>query len=137
MQYFLAKTDPETYSIDDLEKDGETVWDGVHNYQAVAVIQSWRVGDYVYIYHSLSDKKIVGCMKVVGTPYKDPTDTRNISWVARVAFVEKYPPEKQVSLQEIKNTGMFNDFALVRQGRLSTMSCPQEFISWMKQRIAQ
>ncbi len=135
MQYFLAKTDPDTYSIEDLQRDGETVWDGVHNYQAIAVIQSWRIGDYVYIYHSLSDKKIVGCMKVISEPYKDPTDARNISWVARVSFLEKYPQEKQVSLQEIKESGLFNDFALIRQGRLSTMLCPPSFVTWLKQRI--
>ncbi|MBP7768790.1 EVE domain-containing protein [Candidatus Woesebacteria bacterium] len=134
MQYFLAKTDPSTYSIDDLLRDHETNWDGVHNYQAIIVIKSWQVGDLVFVYHSQSDKKIMGVMKVVGAPYKDPTDRQDISWAARVQFVEKFAEDKQVSLKEIKESGLFANFLLVRNPRLSTMACPPEFVAWMKQK---
>jgi predicted RNA-binding protein with PUA-like domain len=71
MNYFLAKTEPSTYSITNLESDGETIWDGVHNYQAINVIKSMVVGDHVYIYHSMTDKKIVGLAEVVGAPFQN------------------------------------------------------------------
>jgi len=135
MNYFLAKTDPETYSIDDLEHDQTTVWDGVHNYQAIAVIKQWRPGDQVFVYHSQGEAKIVGIMEVISEPAKDPNDARGISWVAQVQFVRKIPLEKHVSLQEIKATGKFEKFALVRQSRLSTMACPPEFVEWLLPQI--
>ncbi len=131
MHYFLAKTDPETYSITDLECDHETIWDGVHSYQAIAVIQSWQPGDQVYVYHSQAEKKIVGIMEVIGSPFKDPHDARGISWAAPVRFVKKFPIEKQISLATIKASGKFSDFALIKQGRLSTMACPKEFVEWV------
>jgi predicted RNA-binding protein with PUA-like domain len=134
MAYFLAKTDPETYSIDDLERDGTTIWDGVHSYEAIAVIKAWQVGDKVFVYHSQGTAKIVGLMEVASEPYKDPNDARGISWAAKVRFLKKFPEAMQVSLREIKESGKFADFKLVRQGRLSTMHCPQEFVEWMLQR---
>jgi predicted RNA-binding protein with PUA-like domain len=135
MAYFLAKTDPETYSIDDLERDGTTIWDGVHSYEAIAVIKSWKVGDKIFVYHSQGVAKIMGLMEVVGEPYKDPNDPRNISWAAKVKFVSKFPEEKQVSLKEIKESGKFSDFKLVKQGRLSTMACPENFVEWMSEKL--
>lgn len=134
MNYFLAKTDPDTYSMTDLKKDKETVWDGVHNFQAINVIKSWKVGDRVLVYHSQTDKKIVGLMEVVSEAFKDPHDKRGISWAAKVRFITEFAPEKQVSLAEIKETGTFKDFLLIRNGRLSTMSCPPEFIDWLKKK---
>ena len=134
MAYFLAKTDPETYSIEDLKKDRETVWDGVHNFQAINVIKSWKVGDIVLIYHSQSDKRIVGVMEVASEAFKDPNDKRNISWAAKVRFISEFEPDKQVTLAEIKGTGMFNDFLLIRNGRLSTMPCPYNFIQWLQEK---
>ena len=134
MNYFLAKTDPDTYSITDLKKEQETVWDGVHNFQAINVIKSWKVGDKVLVYHSQTDKKIVGLMEVVSEAFKDPHDKRGISWAANVRFVKEFEPEKQVSLAEIKETGKFNDFLLIRNGRLSTMACPPAFVEWLQQR---
>lgn len=134
MTYFLAKTDPETYSIDDLEKDGETIWDGVHNYQAINIIKSWKVGDRILIYHSQDEKKIVGLMEVASAPYKDPHDKRNISWVAKVRFLRRFEPDKQVSLSEIKAQNQFGNFHLVTHSRLSTMMCPDNFIEWLKKK---
>jgi predicted RNA-binding protein with PUA-like domain len=136
MAYFLAKTDPETYSIDDLERENETIWDGVHNFAALKAIKSWKPGDKVFVYHSQGEAKIVGLMEVVSEPYKDPNDKRDISWVAKVRFVKKYPSEKQVSLAEIKATGLFQDFILIRQGRLSTMACPENFVQWVEKKLA-
>lgn len=134
MKYFLAKTDPETYSLQNLKKDKETVWDGVHNYQAIGVIKSWAVGDRVLVYHSQDEKKIVGLMEVVSPAFKDPNDKRGISWAAKVRFLQEFAPEKQISLAEIKETGKFSHFHLVSHSRLSTMACPDDFIEWMKEK---
>lgn len=134
ISYFLAKTDPETYSIKDLKKEKETNWDGVRSHQAVQVIQSWKPGDIVVIYHSQKETKIVGVAEVTGLPEKDLSDIKGISWYAKVKFLKELPKENQITLQEIKLTGLFNDFALVRQGRLSTMACPENFVVWLKEK---
>lgn len=131
MNYFLAKSDPETYGLSDLKKDGETDWDGVHNFTAIATIKTWKPGDLVLIYHSQEEKRIVGLAKVIGAPEADPKDTRG-SWMAKIAFVREFPEEQKVTLKEIKETGKFSEFPLVKFGRLSTMSCPSEFIDWLK-----
>jgi len=130
-QYFLAKTDPETYSIEDFKKEGETWWDGVHNYQAINVIKTWKIGDKVFIYHSLGQASIVGLAKVITNPKPDPNDARKISWHAKLKLLEIYPLEKRVTLKNVKESGKFKDFALVRQSRLSTMACPEEFTKWV------
>lgn len=135
MNYFLAKTDPETYSIADLERDGETVWDGVHNFTAIAVIRSWKVGDRVFIYHSQGEKRIVGLAEVVGEPYENTADSRP-SWVAKIRFVKRFNESEYVSLSQVKEVGEFADFDLVRQSRLSTMKCPAAFVEWMNKRGA-
>lgn len=134
MAYFLAKTDPETYSIQDLKKDKETIWDGVHNYQAINVIKSWKTGDLVFVYHSQGESKIVGLMKVVSEPYKDPQDKRGISWVAKVRFVKEFDQEQQVTLAEVKANEDLKDFLLVRHSRLSTMPCTDTFVTWLQSR---
>ncbi len=131
MQYYLAKTDPDTYSIDDFEKDGVTIWDGVHNYAALLAIKAWHIGDRVLIYHSQGETTIAGISEVIGEPYKDPHDARGISWVAKLKFIKKFSPDSRVTLKDIKTSGLFADFALVKQGRLSTMSCPKTFIDWL------
>ncbi len=136
MNYFLAKTDPETYSIDSLEREGEIKWDGIHNYQALIHLKTWKPGDVILIYHSRSDLKIMGSAAVTSLPEKDEQDNRGISWAAKIKFLQKFPPEKQISLAEIKQTGRFNDFALVRHGRLSIMPCPEEFVDWLKEKTA-
>ena len=77
MAYYLAKTDPDTYSIDDLERDGSTEWDGVRNPMAVAAIKRMRLGDRVLIYHSQADKAVVGMAEVVSEPRPDTKDDRS------------------------------------------------------------
>src|SRR5438034_10530269 len=74
MNYFLAKTDPETYSIEDLERDGKTVWDGVRNPQALRAIREMRPGDRVFIYHSMSEAAILGLAEVASEPRPEPKD---------------------------------------------------------------
>lgn len=135
MQYFLAKTDPLTYSIDDLKHEQVTPWDGVHNYTAIAVIKSWRPGDRIFIYHSQGEATIVGLGEVVTEPKKDENDPRGISWVADVRYLCTYDPKHRVSLRDVKESGKFADFPLVRQSRLSTMACTPEFTQWVLERV--
>jgi predicted RNA-binding protein with PUA-like domain len=130
MNYFLAKTDPETYSIDDLERDGRTAWDGVTNPQAVRAIREMRPGDRVFVYHSGGVSGVVGLANVRSEPRDDPKNPK--SAVVDLEFAGRIEPA--VTLAEIKQSGKFDDWALVRQGRLSTMAAPQSFVEWMRKR---
>jgi predicted RNA-binding protein with PUA-like domain len=130
--YFLAKTDPETYSLDDLKGEGKTEWDGVRNPTAVNAIKAMKPGDTVIIYHSQNEKAVVGLAKVSSPPRPDEEDAR--SWVADFEYVRH--AKRPVTLREIKESGLFDDWALVKQGRLSTMSAPKEFWDWLKKQGA-
>jgi predicted RNA-binding protein with PUA-like domain len=130
VSYFLAKTDPDTYSVDQFEKEKRTIWDGVTNPQAVRAIREMRPGDKVFIYHSGGQSGIVGLAKITGEPRPDPKNAK--SWVVEMEFLRRLDPP--TSLAEVKQTGEFADWALVRQGRLSTMSAPDEFVAWMRAR---
>jgi predicted RNA-binding protein with PUA-like domain len=130
MTYYLAKTDPETYSIDDLERERRTVWDGVRNPQALRAIAAMRTGDRVFIYHSMGRAAIMGLAKVVSEPRPDPKNPKLT--VVELEFLERLDPP--VTLQEIKESGKFNDWSLVRQSRLSTMAAPEKFLEWMRKR---
>ncbi len=130
MAYFLAKTDPESYSIDNLERDQETVWDGVRNALALRSIKEMQPGDNVLIYHSQGQAAIVGLARVTSEPRPDPNDSK--SWVMDLAFVRRFA--QPVTLREIKESHLFDDWNLVRQGRLSTMSVPENVVSWLKEK---
>ncbi len=133
MAYFLAKTEPREYAIDDLARDGETVWDGVTNAQAVGVIKGMRPGDILLIYHSGGESAIVGAAEVVSAPRPDPADAK--SWVVDVRYRGKL--DRPVTLKGIKESGRFADFALVRQSRLSTMAAPDAFVAWLREQGAE
>jgi predicted RNA-binding protein with PUA-like domain len=130
MNYFLAKTEPATYSIDDLEREKRTVWDGVTNAQAVRAIREMRPGDLVFIYHSGGASSVVGMSFVRLPPRNDPKNPK--SAVVELEFAGRLEPP--VTLAEIKQSGKFDDWALVRQGRLSTMAAPEKFVAWMRER---
>ena len=130
MKYFLAKTDPETYSIDQLEKEKRTVWDGVNNPQAVRAIRDMKSGDKVFIYHSGGLSAVVGLAKVASEPKDDPKNPK--SAVADFEYLGRIDPP--VTLAEIKQSKLFDDWALVRQGRLSTMAAPEKFVEWMRKK---
>lgn len=130
MHYYLAKTEPSTYSIDDLARDQYTVWDGVINPQAVKAILAMRKGDKVFIYHSGGVSAIVGLAKVRDDGRPDPKNPK--SAVAGLEFVTKL--DTPVSLTEIKGAHLFDDWSLVRQSRLSTMAVPESFVEWMRER---
>jgi predicted RNA-binding protein with PUA-like domain len=130
VNYFLAKTDPETYSIDQLEKEKKTVWDGVTNPQAVRAIKEMRPGDRVFVYHSGGTSGVVGMATVRSAGREDPKNPR--SAVADFEFSGRLDPP--TTLAEIKQSKKFDDWALVRQGRLSTMAAPEKFVEWMRER---
>jgi predicted RNA-binding protein with PUA-like domain len=130
MSYFLAKTDPDTYSIDNLEREKQTVWDGVTNPQAVRAIREMRPGDRVFVYHSGGLSAVVGLAVVRSAPRADPKNPK--SAVVNLEFAGRLEPP--TSLSEIKQSRKFDDWALVRQGRLSTMAAPETFVEWMRAR---
>ena len=130
MNFFLAKTEPGIYSIDDLERDHRTTWDGVTNPQAVRAIREMKPGDMVFIYHSGGVSSVVGMAVVKSPPRDDPKNAK--SAVIDLEFAGRIDPP--VTLAEIKQSGKFDDWALVRQGRLSTMAVPEKFVAWMRSR---
>ncbi len=130
MRYFLAKTDPDTYSIDDLEREERTTWDGVTNPQAVRAIREMKPGDRIFIYHSGGVSGVVGLATAKSEGRDDPKNPK--SAVVDVQFDARLDPP--TTLSEIKQSKLFDDWALVRQGRLSTMAAPDHFVQWMKKR---
>lgn len=124
MNYWLVKADPDSdYSINDLKRDGSTLWDGVHNFQAISYIKQWEVGDRIYFYHSQKEKQIVGLAEVISEPRENKDDPRT-SWVADIAFIKKYT--QPLSLAAIKADSVNNDFLLVRNSRLSVVPVSEE-----------
>ena len=130
MTYYLAKSEPATYSIDDLKRDQKTVWDGVTNAQAVRAILAMQPGDRVFFYHSGGVSSIVGLAGVLGAGRPDPQNPK--SAVAELAFLAKLDPP--TTLADVKGSKLFEEWALVRQSRLSTMAAPDSFVQWMRKR---
>jgi predicted RNA-binding protein with PUA-like domain len=130
MTWFLAKTDPDTYSIEDFIRDKRTVWDGVTNPMAAKTISTMSKGDIVFLYHSQGESAIVGLAKVDSAARLDPKNAK--SWVVDLEFMARLDPP--TSLKTIKESGLFEDFALVRNSRLSTMACPGKFVDWLRER---
>jgi len=126
--FFLAKTDPDTYPIEQLERDQQTVWDGVRNPQALRAIRAMKAGDSVFIYHSMGAAAVVGFADIVSDGRPDPKDPK----LAVADFRYRGRIEPPVTLREIKESGLFDDWALVRQSRLSTMEAPAEFVQWIR-----
>ena len=130
MAYFLAKTDPDTYSIGRFALEEQTLWDGVTNPQAVKAILEMRPGDRVFLYHSGGKSGVVGMADVVTAGRPDPKNPKSAVVDLRFAGLSEPP----ATLAEIEDTGQFSDWALVRQGRLSTMRAPETFVVWMRKR---
>ncbi|HYE53668.1 MAG TPA: EVE domain-containing protein [Chitinophagaceae bacterium] len=117
MAYWLVKSEPFKYSFEQLEKDGETFWDGVRNYAARNHLKAMKKGDQVLFYHSNEGLEIVGIAKVSKEHYQDPT-TDDEAWVV-VNLKPHKRLKKPVSLAQIKADKRLADMALVRLGRLS------------------
>lgn len=123
MQYWLVKSEPFKYSWEQFEKDGQTFWDGVRNYQARNNLKSMQLGDLVLFYHSNEGLCVVGIAKVIKTAYQDPT-TDDQRWVAvDLAPVQKL--KNPVSLDAIKQDELLKNISLIKQSRLSVMPLKQ------------
>jgi predicted RNA-binding protein with PUA-like domain len=124
--YWILKTEPGTYSFDDLKKDKTTIWDGVRNYQARNNLQKMERGELVMIYHSVSDKAIVGVAQVVATAFKDPMVPQE-NWLAVKVAYEK-PFKTPISLAALKADSRLCNLSLIKQSRLSV--CPVTKEEW-------
>ncbi len=145
MAYWLMKSEPDAYSIDDLERDGREPWDGIRNYQARNTMRDeMKIGDEIFFYHSnCKEPGIVGIMEVASEPYPDPTqfdpqskyyDPKSTEedprWcLVDVAFVRKL--KRTITLAEIRETPGLDGLILTRKGnRLSIMPIEQKH--WAK-----
>ena len=115
MAYWLMKSEPESYSWADLVRDGGTEWDGVRNNAARLHLKAMKQGDEAFLYHSMSDKAVVGIMRITREAQPDPRDK---DWVSvRVEPVKPLP--RPVTLAEIKAEPKLAKMELIRQSRLS------------------
>lgn len=115
MNYWLAKSEPSTYSWDDLVRDKKTVWDGVRNYGARLHLNAMKKGDFVFIYHSMDDKSVIGIAKVIKEGYPDPKDN---AWTA-VDLAPEKKLKNPVTLAQVKATKSLANMVLVKNSRLS------------------
>lgn len=128
MAYWLFKSEPETYSWDDMVREGVGGWDGVRNHQAQNNMKAMRVGDRGFFYHSVGEKAIVGIVEVAEPFQPDPTDATGKWGMVRVRAL--HPVKTPVTLADIKADPDFADLPLVRQSRLSVSPVPDE--AWTK-----
>jgi predicted RNA-binding protein with PUA-like domain len=121
---YLLKTEPTKYSFDDLERDGETTWDGISNPQALLNLRSMKKGEKLIIYHSNVGKAAVGTAKVVSVDATDPKDPK-----VRISPVKRLKQEK--TLDEMRTAPIFKDSILFRQFRLSVVPLSDEQYDWL------
>lgn len=117
MKYWLAKSEPDTYSWDMFVKDGVTIWSGVRNYAARNNLKAMNTGDQVFFYHSNQGKEIVGIAEVSKAAFQDPTTT-DVRWLA----VELKPLRKlnrSITLEFIKRDKVLKNMLIVNNSRLS------------------
>lgn len=124
MNFWLIKSEPKTYSWDDLVKLGKDHWDGVRNYQARNNLKAMQPGDLALFYHSVNEKSVVGIAECVSEYYPDPT-TDDDRWVV-VDFVPKEKLKKPVTLEEIKAKPALLEMVLVKNSRLSVQPVKRE-----------
>ena len=126
--YFLLKSEPDVWSIDQQKKAGAkgVAWDGVRNYQAAKNLKSMRLGDLCFFYHSNIGKEIVGIVEVIKEAFVDKTDKEKKFVAVQVRFVKKL--KSAVSLEKIKKNKAISHLALIKQSRLSVM--PIDYKSW-------
>ena len=126
MQYWLLKSEPNTWSWDQQVKEGPSMWDGVRNYQARNNLKKMKKGDSCFFYHSVTEKSIVGIVKVVKEFYPDPTDETGKFVVVDVEATKKL--KNVVLLNDIKKNKKLQNIALIKQSRLSVM--PLKKLEW-------
>ena len=128
MHYWLMKSEPNVWSLDQQEKAGEkgAAWDGVRNYQAANNLKKMKKGDFCFFYHSNIGKEIVGIVEVIKTAFLDKTDRDRRFVAVQVKFKEKF--KKTITLETIKKTKQIQHLPLIKQSRLSVM--PIDSKSW-------
>jgi predicted RNA-binding protein with PUA-like domain len=126
MAYWLVKSEPSSYSWEQLVKEGRTFWSGVRNFQASSNLKAMKNGDRAFFYHSGEDKAVVGIAEIVKEYYPDHTDESGKFGMVDVIPVAALP--KPVTLAQIKAEPKLKDLALVRQSRLSVMPIDEK--SW-------
>ena len=119
INYWLLKSEPDAWSWDNQVKEGASMWDGVRNYQARNNLKEMKKNDLCFFYHSVTERSIVGIVKVVKEYYPDPTDKTGSFVVVDVKAIKKL--KNPVSLDQIKENSRLQDIALVKQSRLSVM----------------
>ena len=124
MQYWLVKQEPEAYSWATFVKEGRTAWTGVRNFQARNNLRAMKKGDLVFYYHSVTDKKVVGCARVEREAYPDPTATEG-DWCC-VDLVAVRALMQPVSLETIKADAVLKAMPLLKNSRLSVMPLTRE-----------
>lgn len=129
MAYWLVKSDPDTYGFADLERDRKTVWDGVSNALALQHLRKVRKGDSVLVYHSGSEKAIVGLAKAASDAFPDPKAGDEKLAVFEIQAVKWL--KKPVTLTDIKADKKFAQFELVRMSRLSVMPVPPALYGYL------
>jgi len=128
MKYWLMKSEPDVWSIDQQKKAGSkgAPWDGVRNYQAAKNLKSMKKGDFCFFYHSNIGKEIVGIVEIIKEYYIDKTDKSGRFVAVTVKFKKKLP--KPITLEDIKKNKDLSHLALIKQSRLSVM--PIDSKSW-------
>ncbi|NQV90828.1 EVE domain-containing protein [Candidatus Uhrbacteria bacterium] len=124
MHYWLLKSEPGTYSWNDLVRDKKTSWDGVRNYQARNNMRLMKKGDLGFFYHSVKEKKIIGIVKIIKEAYADPTAKEGDWSMVDIAPVNSL--KNPVSLELIKQTASLREMVLVKNSRLSVQSVRNE-----------
>jgi predicted RNA-binding protein with PUA-like domain len=122
MNYWLVKSEPGTFSWDDLVRDKKTVWDGVRNFQARNNLKNMKKGDLAFFYHSGEDKAIVGIGKIIKEGYPEPKDN---NWIA-VDIASDKKLKKPVTLAQIKADKRLANMVLVKASRLSVQPVKAE-----------
>ena len=128
MQYWLMKSEPNVWSIEQQKKVGAkgTTWDGVRNYQAANNLKQMKKGDLCFFYHSNIGKNIVGIVEVIRTAFIDPSDKQKKFVAVQVKY--KRALKKAISLENIKKNKNLQHLSLIKQSRLSVM--PIDSKSW-------
>ncbi len=126
MKYWLLKSEPIAWSWDNQVTEGPSMWDGVRNYQARNNLKEMKKNDLCFFYHSVTEKSVVGIVKVVKEHYPDPTDKTGRFVVVDVKAINKL--KNPVSLNRIKESKKLKNIALIKQSRLSVM--PIKKIEW-------
>jgi predicted RNA-binding protein with PUA-like domain len=122
MAYWLMKSEPGSYSWDDLVRDGGTLWDGVRNNAARLHLRAMKAGDEAFFYHSMDERAVVGIMRITGPGQPDGEDG---SWV-KVPVEPVRPLKKPVTLAQIKAEPRLAEMELIRQSRLSVAPVREE-----------